>query len=502
MEKMVRVRFAPSPTGFLHLGGARTALFNWAYARKSGGVFILRIEDTDVARSTDESVKVILDSLKWLGFNWDEGPEVDGPYKPYYQSMRLPFYQEQIQKLLQTGKAYHCFCTAEELAERREKTMAEGKNWRYDRKCLRFSPTEVETRLSQRVSSVIRFLIPEGKTTFIDMLRGDVTFNNTELDDFVLLKSDGMPTYNFACVVDDALMKITHVIRGDDHISNTPRQVLLYKALGFPVPQYAHIPMILGKDKTRLSKRHGSPSVTYYRDKGYLPEAMVNYLARLSWASGEEEKEIFTRQEIIERFSLDQVSKHSAVFDLDKLNWMNSVYIREADQSLLVQMLLEILLKEQIIRSEEVTTDFTCYCEKIVNLMRERMKYVGQITEDAKYFFTDNFEYDWVAFDKVLMDVDAEDRLLLCREELEKLEVFNVESTEDVIRNLSEKYNIKTAQLIHPLRLAVSGVKGGPGLFELLEILGKEKVLLRINRTLDQIKIRKQRDKSSINDKS
>jgi len=309
-----------------------------------------------------QSVKVILDSLKWLGFNWDEGPEVDGPYKPYYQSMRLPFYQEQIQKLLQTGKAYHCFCTAEELAERREKTMAEGRNWRYDRKCIRFSPTEVETRLSQRVSSVIRFLIPEGKTTFIDMLRGDVTFNNTELDDFVLLKSDGMPTYNFACVVDDALMKITHVIRGDDHISNTPRQVLLYKALGFPVPQYAHIPMILGKDKTRLSKRHGSPSVTYYRDKGYLPEAMVNYLARLSWASGEEEKEIFTRQEIIERFSLDQVSKHSAVFDLDKLNWMNSVYIREADQSLLVQMLLEILLKEQIIRSEEVTTDFTCYC--------------------------------------------------------------------------------------------------------------------------------------------
>lgn len=492
MEKTVRVRFAPSPTGFLHLGGARTSLFNWAYARKTGGVFVLRIEDTDVARSTDESVEVILDSLKWLGFNWDEGPGVDGPYKPYYQSMRLFFYQEQIQKLLQTGKAYRCFCSAEELAERREKTMAEGKNWRYDRKCLQLSPAEIETRLSQGASSVIRFFIPEGETSFIDMLRGDVIFNNVELDDFVLLKSDGMPTYNFACVVDDAYMKITHVIRGDDHISNTPRQVLLYKALGFPVPQYAHIPMILGKDKTRLSKRHGSPSVTYYRDKGYLPDAMVNYLARLSWASGEEEKEIFTRQEIIERFSLDQVSKHSAVFDLDKLNWMNSVYIREADQSTLVQILVEILIREQVIKPNAVTPDFTHYCEKIVAIMRERMKYVGQITEDARYFFTEDFEYDWIAFDKVLMNEGAEDRLVLCREEFKELDELTVEATEDVIRNLSEKQNIKAAQFIHPLRMAISGVKGGPGLFELLEILGKEKVLFRIDRTLNQIKIRKQ----------
>jgi glutamyl-tRNA synthetase len=301
-----------------------------------------------------------------------------------------------------------------------------------------------------------------------------------------------MPTYNFACVVDDAYMKITHVIRGDDHISNTPRQVLLYKALGFPVPQYAHIPMILGKDKTRLSKRHGSPSVTYYRDKGYLPDAMVNYLARLSWASGEEEKEIFTRQEIIERFSLDQVSKHSAVFDLDKLNWMNSVYIREADQSTLVQILVEILIREQVIKPNVVTPDFIHYCEKIVAVMRERMKYVGQITEDARYFFTEDFEYDWIAFDKVLMNEGAEDRLVLCREEFKELDELTVEATEDVIRNLSEKQNIKAAQFIHPLRMAISGVKGGPGLFELLEILGKEKVLFRIDRTLNQIKIRKQ----------
>ena len=491
MDKSVRVRFAPSPTGFLHLGGARTSLFNWAFARKNGGTFILRIEDTDVVRSTDESVDVIFDSLKWLGFTWDEGPGVGGSYGPYYQSERLPIYREYIEKLLKTGQAYHCFCTPEELAERRERTMAEGKNWRYDRKCLHLSPEEIQSLINHGKKPVIRFLIPGGSTTFVDMLRGDVTFQNTELDDFVILKSDGMPTYNFACVVDDALMKITHVIRGDDHISNTPRQVLLYQAFQFPLPQYAHIPMILGKDKTRLSKRHGSPSVTYYRDKGYLPEAMVNYLARLSWASGEEEKEIFTRQEIIERFSLDQVSKHSAVFDLDKLNWMNSVYIREANNSSLVNILIEIMLREKIVHPEVITPEFRSYCEKIISVMKERIKYIAQIIEDALYFFTDNFQYDPSAFDKVLMESGADERLTLCRDELAKLDYFTVATTEDVVRILAEQQGIKAAKFIHPLRVATSGVKGGPGLFEILEILGKDRVLYRINRTLNEIKARR-----------
>ena len=491
MDKSVRVRFAPSPTGFLHLGGARTSLFNWAFARKNGGTFILRIEDTDVVRSTDESVDVIFDSLKWLGFTWDEGPGVGGPYGPYYQSERLPIYREYIEKLLKTGQAYHCFCTPEELAERRERTMAEGKNWRYDRKCLHLSPEEIQSLINQGKKAVIRFRIPGGSTTFVDMLRGDVTFQNTELDDFVILKSDGMPTYNFACVVDDALMKITHVIRGDDHISNTPRQVLLYQAFQFPLPQYAHIPMILGKDKTRLSKRHGSPSVTYYRDKGYLPEAMVNYLARLSWASGEEEKEIFTRQEIIERFSLDQVSKHSAVFDLDKLNWMNSVYIREANNSSLVNILIEIMLREKIVQPEVISPEYRSYCEKVIGVMKERIKYMAQIIEDALYFFTDNFQYDPSAFDKVLMESGADERLTLCRDELAKLDSFTVATTEDVVRILAEQQGIKAAKFIHPLRVATSGVKGGPGLFEILEILGKERVIKRINRTLNEMKTRR-----------
>nr|MBP9015837.1 glutamate--tRNA ligase [Candidatus Atribacteria bacterium] len=333
----VRTRFAPSPTGFLHLGGARTALFNWALARKEGGKFILRIEDTDVARSTEEAVEVILDSLRWLGLYWDEGP--------YFQSKRLEIYRQYALLLLERGLAYECFCTPEELEERRQKTMAQGENWRYDRKCWNLKEEEKEELKKEGRKSVLRFYIPPGETTFVDMLRGEVHFQNEELDDFVIMKSDGMPTYNFACVVDDALMKISHVIRGDDHISNTPRQVLLYRAFGFPLPQFAHIPMILGKDKTRLSKRHGSPSVTYYRDQGYLPEALFNYLARLSWASGEEEKEIFSREEIVERFSIENVTKHAAVFDLDKLNWMNSVYIRQADNKYLCSILEEILVR-------------------------------------------------------------------------------------------------------------------------------------------------------------
>ncbi|MEI6157385.1 MAG: glutamate--tRNA ligase [Atribacterota bacterium] len=491
MDGTVRARFAPSPTGFLHLGGARTSLFNWAFARNNKGTFILRIEDTDMARSTDESVDVILDSLKWLGFTWDEGPGAGGDCGPYFQSERRGIYKEYLQKLLDKGHAYYCFCTPEELAERREKTLAEGNNWRYDRHCLRLSPEEVQGLLTPGKKVVLRFRIPEGTTTFIDMLRGDISFHNTELDDFVILKSDGMPTYNFACVVDDALMHITHVIRGDDHISNTPRQVLLYRALDFCVPEFAHIPMILGHDKTRLSKRHGSPSVTYYRDKGYLPEAMVNYLARLSWASGEEEKEIFSREEILDRFSLDQVTKHSAVFDLDKLNWMNSLYIRQASNAYLAEILIQILTQEGLKKVEEITPEFRSYCEQVVSVMKERMKYVALIVEEAWYFFDDTYAFDPAVFEKILLEEGVSQRLKLCRDEFHKLPAFTMEATEDVVRKLSESLNVKATKLIHPLRVAVSGVKVGPGLFELLVVLGKERVLSRIDRALQAIQGKK-----------
>lgn len=488
MAEVVRVRFAPSPTGFLHLGGARTALFNWAFARKHRGFFILRIEDTDLTRSTEESVQVILESLKWLGLFWDEGPEVGGPYGPYFQSQRLHLYREHAGRLLKEGLAYECFCTPEELKERKERTIARGGSWKYDRRCLYLDSREKEVLQREGRKPVLRFRIPEGTTTFIDMLRGDVTFENGELDDFVILKSDGMPTYNFACVVDDALMRITHVIRGDDHISNTPRQVLLYQALGFPYPQFAHIPMILGKDKTRLSKRHGSPSVTYYRDMGYLPEAMVNYLARLGWATGEEEKEIFTREEVIERFSLDQVTKHAAVFDLDKLNWMNGVYLRAADPQRLAQILVDILRRNGRIAERDLTPEFFEYCKKVMSLMRERIHYVAQVLEEAAYFFMEDYEYDLQAVESVLLEEGVEDILHVSLELFKNLERFDLATLEAAIRGEAGRRGLKAAQFIHPLRVAVSGRKVGPGLFELLEVLGKERVLARITRTLHFLK--------------
>ncbi|WP_427366126.1 glutamate--tRNA ligase [Candidatus Caldatribacterium saccharofermentans] len=484
MNETVRVRFAPSPTGFLHLGGARTALFNWAFARKYGGVFVLRIEDTDLARSTEESVQVILESLRWLGLLWDEGPEVGGPYGPYFQSQRLHLYREYAERLLEKGLAYECFCTPEELKERKERVIAQGKSWRYDRRCLHLSAREREAFRREGRKPALRFRIPEGTTTFVDMLRGDVTFDNSELDDFVILKSDGMPTYNFACVVDDALMRITHVIRGDDHISNTPRQVLLYEAFGFPCPQFAHIPMILGKDRTRLSKRHGSPSVTYYRDMGYLPEAMVNYLARLSWATGEEEKEIFTREEIIERFSLEQVTKHAAIFDLDKLNWMNGVYLRAADPERLAEILIDILKRQGKVTEKDLTPEFFAYCRRVMALMRDRIRYVAQILEEAEYFFTEHYEYDPQAVESVLFEEKVPEILRTSYELLKDLEPFDAQTIEKAIRAEAERRGLKAAQFIHPLRVAVSGKKVGPGLFELLEVLGKERVLARIARTL------------------
>jgi len=484
VRETVRVRFAPSPTGFLHLGGARTALFNWAFARKYGGVFVLRIEDTDLSRSTEESVRVILESLRWLGLLWDEGPEVGGPYGPYFQSQRLHLYREYAERLLQKGLAYECFCTPEELKERKERVIAQGGSWRYDRRCLHLSAREREAFRREGRKPVLRFRIPEGTTTFVDMLRGDVTFDNGELDDFVILKSDGMPTYNFACVVDDALMRITHVIRGDDHISNTPRQVLLYEAFGFPCPQFAHIPMILGKDRTRLSKRHGSPSVTYYRDMGYLPEAMVNYLARLSWATGEEEKEIFTREEIIERFSLEQVTKHAAVFDLDKLNWMNGVYLRAADPERLAEILIDILKRQGKVTEKDLTPEFSAYCRRVMALMRDRIRYVAQILEEAEYFFTEYYEYDPQAVESVLFEEKVPEILRTSYELLKNLEPFDAQTIEKAIRSEAERRGLKAAQFIHPLRVAVSGKKVGPGLFELLEVLGKERVLARIARTL------------------
>ncbi|MGB9613702.1 MAG: glutamate--tRNA ligase, partial [Candidatus Margulisiibacteriota bacterium] len=308
---MVRVRFAPSPTGALHIGGARTALFNWLFARNQKGKFILRIEDTDRSRSTLEAEQAIFDGLEWLGIDWDEGPRVGGSFGPYFQTERKEIYQKYAQQLLAEGKAYFCFCTPEELEQKRKEAEARKEAPRYDGHCRKLSEAEIKKKLESGIPKVIRFLLPPiGETKVEDLIRGKVVFKNELLDDFVLLKSDGYPTYNFACVIDDHLMEITHVIRGDDHLSNTPRQILLYQAFGWELPKFAHIPMILGKDRTRLSKRHGATSVIAYRDQGYLPEAVINYIAKLGW--GYKDQEIFSREELIEKFSLEGVNKNPA----------------------------------------------------------------------------------------------------------------------------------------------------------------------------------------------
>jgi len=324
----IRLRFAPSPTGYLHIGGARTALFNWLLARKLGGTFILRIEDTDVARSTQESVDAILQGMEWLGLDWNEGP--------YYQSDNFPLYKEKVQQLLCEGKAYKCFCTAEELEVKRENALKEGGKPKYDGTCRNLGAVDDDRPF------VIRFKAPhDGVTAFNDLIKGTISFNNEELDDLIIQRTDGTPTYNFVVVVDDASMKITTVIRGDDHINNTPRQILLYQALGAPVPQFAHVPMILGADKTRLSKRHGATSVMAYRDMGMLPEAMINYLVRLGWSCGDEE--IFSREELIEKFSVEAVGKSAGVFNPDKLLWLNAHYIKTGVPERLASLLLPFL---------------------------------------------------------------------------------------------------------------------------------------------------------------
>ncbi|HHY09450.1 MAG TPA: glutamate--tRNA ligase, partial [Firmicutes bacterium] len=325
----VRVRFAPSPTGYLHVGGARTALFNWLFARHHSGVFVLRIEDTDLARSSEEATQVILDALEYLGLDWDEGPKVGGDYGPYHQSERLDIYRKYAQKLLAAGRAYECFCTPEELEAKRKELIAKNKASHYDRRCLHLSAEEKEALRSKGIKPAIRFrAVSEGETEVADLIRGKVVFENTQIDDFVIYKSDGTPTYNFAVVVDDALMKISHVIRGEDHLSNTPKQIQIYDALGLPLPKFAHIPMILGPDKALLSKRHGATSVMEFSKEGYLPQAMVNYLSLLGWGY-DDSQTMFSVPDLIEKFSLERVSKNPAVFDLQKLEWMNGVYIRE-----------------------------------------------------------------------------------------------------------------------------------------------------------------------------
>jgi len=474
---MVRVRFAPSPTGALHIGGARTALFNWLFARNQKGKFILRIEDTDRTRSTLEAEKAIFEGLEWLGLDWDEGPRVGGPFGPYYQVERKEIYEKFAKQLLEEGKAYFCFCTPEELEKKRKEAEARKEAPRYDGHCRKLSEAEIKKKLESGLPKVIRFLLPPvGETKVEDLIRGKVVFKNELLDDFVILKSDGFPTYNFACVVDDHLMEITHVIRGDDHLSNTPRQILLYQAFGWQLPKFAHIPMILGKDRTRLSKRHGATSVIAYRDQGYLPEAVINYIAKLGW--GYKDQEIFSREELIEKFSLEGVNKNPAIFDLEKLNWLNGQYLRKILPERLVDLCEPLLV-------EAYGTHDLDYLRKVVLVFHDRLVLIPEIVSLSNYFFEDEFSYDPKGVEKYFKSENTKKILETLAQHLKKVEPFTRENIEPIFKSLAEEMKVKLGEVIHPCRLALTGRTESPPMYDVIEILGKEKTIKRLEKALD-----------------
>ena len=458
MMKDIRLRFAPSPTGHLHLGGARTALFNWLHAKHCGGKFILRIEDTDTARSTSESTQGILDGLAWLGLDWDEGP--------YFQSERSLIYQEHIQRLIDTNLAYRCICSPEILAEKRKKALADGKKPKYDGTCLNRSQA-----VSPDAPHVIRFRTPdEGTTGFDDLIKGVISFSNSELDDLIIRRSDGTPTYNFVVVVDDATMGITDIIRGDDHINNTPRQILLYQALGYPLPRFAHVPMILGPDRTRLSKRHGATSITAYKEMGYLPDALVNYLARLGWSSGNQE--IFTRQELIEKFALNQVGKSSGVFNPEKLLWLNANYIKTSPPAKIAALLPEYL-------GEDAKEKDNRPLEKIVISLNERSKTMHDMAQAAAFYFLDKIDYRPELAKKFFTSEKREIFTLLV-EKIQGVDRWDETVIEELITQVIKERKIRLKDIAQPLRVALTNSKVSPGIYEIMAILGKSRVEERL----------------------
>jgi glutamyl-tRNA synthetase len=464
----VRVRFAPSPTGALHIGGVRTALFNWLFARHHGGTFILRIEDTDQTRSTDESIRIILDGMKWIGLDWDEGP--------FRQTERMHIYQEHVDQLLKAGKAYRCYCTPEELDARRKEAMAAGKPPKYDRKC-RSLTAPVPGR-----TAAVRFLSSdEGQTIVPDMIRGAVTFENQQLDDLIIQRSDGLPTYNFAVVVDDVTMQISHVIRGDDHLNNTPRQIQLYQAFGYEPPQFAHLPMILGSDKTKLSKRHGATAVTEYIDLGYLPEALVNYLSRLGWSAGDQE--IFSPQELIEKFSLENVGKAPSVFNPEKLIWLNHHYIQQADPGRLATLVLDLLRKDGLVKSEPDTEWF----KKLVKILTERSHTLVEMKTGAVPFLADDIAMDEKARAKHLTP-DVAPLLSELAGRLKAADPFTHDEIEKVFTALVTEKAIKLGKLAQPVRVALTGGTVSPGIYDVIEVMGKDKTIKRIEAAIGMAK--------------
>ena len=472
----VRVRFAPSPTGYLHVGGARTALFNYLFARGQGGAFVLRIEDTDVARSTEESVAAILDSLRWLGLAWDEGPGVGGAHGPYFQGERRPLYAQAGETLRAAGRAYPCFCTAEELEERRAAQLARGEPPRYDGRCRHRTAEERARLIAEGKPAALRFAkLADGDAEWTDGVRGPVSFQNDVLDDFVLLRSDGWPTYNFACVVDDHAMEITDVIRGDDHISNTPRQLLLYRALGWSAPRFAHVPMILGSDGTKLSKRHGTTSVGAFAEQGVLSEALVNFLALLGWAPGDNQ-EIFTLAELEQRFDLARCGASPAVFNTEKLEWMNAQHLRRLPEAERVRRVEEFLRA----RGYDVDAHAPEWRAALVRAIGDRLKRLADAESYGAFALRESLELDPAAWAGLVERRDAGAHLESLAATLERDREFSLESLERETRALAGTLGIKAGDLMLEARVALTGKRVAPGLFEVIALLGRERAVSRL----------------------
>lgn len=482
----VRVRFAPSPTGYLHIGGARTALFNWLFAHKMGGKLILRIEDTDTERLKEDSVSQILTSLKWLGINWDEGPEVGGDCGPYYQSERLDIYKKYAEQLLAEGKAYYCFCTPADLEAQREKQRAAKQPFRYARTCRDLSKEEVEQRIAAGESYSIRVKIPlEGTITVHDLIHGDVTFNMDQFDDFVIVKSNGMPTYNFAVVVDDHLMGMTHVLRAEEHLSNTPKQLLIYEALGWEPPKFGHMPMILAPDRSKLSKRHGATSVEEFRSQGYLAEAIVNYLTLLGWGPGDE-RELFTLNETVDLFELEQMSKKAAIYDTKKLTWMNGQYLSELPLEKILPEAKAFFIKDGLV-TEDWFTAHEEYFAKLVDVVRVRVKTLQEVADASTYFFKDITEYDAKGVAKHFKP-ESVAILEQCIAAIEADDVYDLATTEAAYNKIAADNDLSLGKVIHPTRLALTGRTVSPGMFDVMVLLGKEKTLNRLHKAVEYIK--------------
>ena len=469
MTEKIRVRFAPSPTGFLHIGGARTALFNWLYAKHNNGTFVLRIEDTDRTRSTDEYIDAILEGMKWLGLDWDEGP--------FRQTGRFDIYRSYADKLITEGKAYYCYCSPEELDARRKEAMSKGQALKYNGKCRNLKEPV------SGITPVVRFRMPqEGQTIVDDLIKGSVSFENKQLDDLIILRSDGSPTYNLTVVVDDVDMEITHVIRGDDHLNNTPKQIQLYKSFGYPMPKFAHLPMILGSDKARLSKRHGATSVMAYYEMGYLPDALVNYLVRLGWSYGD--REVFTREELIKYFSFENVGKAAAVFNPEKLLWLNSQYIMNSSSEKLAELVMPFLMKKNVI-TEGQDLD-KAWLSKAIDTLKERSKTLIELAKSLRYYIAEEVEYDEKARAKFLNE-KSRDMLVELKDGLNSIGDFSETEIEKLFKAIVEKHEVKLGKLAQPVRVALTGGTQSPGIFEVLDVMGKEKAIRRLERAIEII---------------